>query len=242
VSISCPSLIVNYSPQLCVPVDNYCERTGASFGAEPLNALTNVAFLIAAWAAWRLYLRHPHPHGAVRHQLQALIVTIAIVGFGSTLFHTVATRWAEWGDVLPILLFMILYLWLLLTLFFGLPIATKATVILLYFIATTYLEAVVPASFLWGGALYIPTVVVMVGAAAVLCLRQPVSGKRLFIAIGVFCISLVARTLDAPICPVFPPGTHFLWHLLNATLLYLLLRVIILSGRLRGPGAQTAAG
>ena len=37
-------------------------------------------------------------------------------------------------------------------------------------------------------------------------------------------------------------GTHFLWHLLNATLLYLLLRVIILSGRLRGPGAQTAAG
>lgn len=236
-SISCPPFIANYYPQVCAPVDNYCERTDASFGAEPLNALTNVAFLIAAWAAWRLHLRHPHPHPAVRRQLQALIVTIAIVGLGSALFHTVATRWAEWGDVLPILLFMLLYLWLLMTLFSGLPIATKATVVLLYFFATAYLEAAVPGRFLWGGALYIPTVVIMVGAAAVLCLRQPVSGKRLLIAIGVFFISLAARTLDASICPVFPLGTHFLWHLLNATLLYLLLRVVILSGRLRGLGA-----
>lgn len=27
----------------------YCERTGSEFWAEPLNALTNGAFLLAAW-------------------------------------------------------------------------------------------------------------------------------------------------------------------------------------------------
>src|SRR5437868_3754651 len=100
-----------------MPVDNYCERTDASFGAEPLNALTNAAFLIAACAAWRLYLQYSHSLRANRNQIRALIVTIAIVGLGSFLFHTIATRWAEWGDVLPILLFMLLYLWLLLSLF-----------------------------------------------------------------------------------------------------------------------------
>jgi membrane-associated HD superfamily phosphohydrolase len=236
-SISCPSLIADYYPALCMPVDNYCERADASFGAEPLNALTNAAFLVAAWAAWRLYLRHPHPQQAVRHQFQALIVTIAIVGLGSFLFHTIATRWAEWGDVLPILLFMLLYLWLLLTLFSGVAIAAKATLVLLYFSATAYLEAAVPARLLWGGALYIPTVIVMAGAGAVLCFQQPASGRRLLVAIGVFFVSLGARTLDAPICPMFPLGTHFVWHLLNATVLYLLLRMLLLSGRLRGLGA-----
>jgi hypothetical protein len=40
-------------------------------------------------------------------------------------------------------------------------------------------------------------------------------------------VSLVARSSDMPICNVFPLGTHFIWHLLNATLLYLLVRLAI---------------
>jgi hypothetical protein len=38
------------------PVDIYCERTDPSFWAEPVNALTNIAFLLAAalaFCAWR---------------------------------------------------------------------------------------------------------------------------------------------------------------------------------------------
>ena len=35
--------------------------------------------------------------------IEALIIISAVVGLGSFLFHTIATRWAEWGDVLPIL-------------------------------------------------------------------------------------------------------------------------------------------
>jgi len=32
-------------------MDAYCERLGPGLFAEPLNALTNVSFLLAAWAA-----------------------------------------------------------------------------------------------------------------------------------------------------------------------------------------------
>ncbi len=32
-------------------------------------------------------------------------------------------------------------------------------------------------------------------------------------------VSLVLRSLDAPLCAANPLGTHFLWHLLNAVML-----------------------
>ena len=35
-------------------IDLYCEREGPGLAAEPINALTNLAFLVAAWATWRL--------------------------------------------------------------------------------------------------------------------------------------------------------------------------------------------
>jgi hypothetical protein len=240
VSLSCPSFIGSHYPELCAPVDNYCERVSAAFDAEPINALTNVAFLIAAWAAWKLHRQRHQPAGA--GLIQALIATMAIVGLGSFLFHTVATRWAEWGDVLPILVFMLLYLWLALSSFFGWPIWLKFLSVLLYFSVTFYLEAALPARVLWGGALYLPTIVAMTAIGAALYQRHSSAARPLFVATGVFLLSFSFRTLDSRVCSVFPIGTHFLWHLLNATLLYLLVRAAILSTRRqRASGSQSIA-
>jgi hypothetical protein len=76
----------------------YCERgLDPAFWAEPLNALSNAAFLIAAWWAWRTW----------RQSLQAgqaelgLVALLAVIGAGSFLFHTFATRWAALADVIP---------------------------------------------------------------------------------------------------------------------------------------------
>ncbi len=35
------------------PIDLYCERTSSAFWVEPVNALTNVLFLVSAWFVWR---------------------------------------------------------------------------------------------------------------------------------------------------------------------------------------------
>ena len=43
-------------------------------------------------------------------------------------------------------------------------------------------------------------------------------------ATGLFAISLTLRQLDGPLCPAWPLGTHFGWHLCNAAVLYLLVR------------------
>jgi hypothetical protein len=224
--LACPSLIAEHYPDLCRAVNIYCERTGTDINSEPVNAVTNAAFLIAAWSAWRLQSNLPNPNA--NGLIRALTVFMAIVGLGSFLFHTVATRWAEWGDVIPILVFMLLYLWLVLTCFFAWSFVLKFIALSLFFAVTFYLEAVVPSMILWGGALYVPALLVLAAISAALIRRQSAAGRAMLSATGVFLLSLTARTLDAPICMAFPLGTHFLWHILNAILLFLLVRVAIL--------------
>jgi hypothetical protein len=47
----------------------------------------------------------------------------------------------------------------------------------------------------------------------------------------VFALSLTLRSLDGPACHAVPTGLHVFWHLLNAVVLYLLLRAAILRER-----------
>lgn len=217
---ACPSLIADISPDMCRSVDHYCERTSAAFDAEPINALTNLAFLIGALVAWRLAQGRP---GRQDRLITAMIMTMALVGLGSMLFHTVATRWAEWGDVIPILVFMLLYLWFVLTAWFGWPVWLKAPALAGFFAITFYLEAAVPGTVLWGGTLYLPTVVLLVVIGIALHGRNAAAAGIVWAATAVFLASFTARTLDDSLCTIVPQGTHFLWHLLNALVLYLLI-------------------
>ena len=207
-------------------VNIYCERRSEAWDAEPLNAVSNIAFFIAAWAAWRLQERCPNRAfgGAIR----ALCIIIAVVGAGSLTFHTVATRWAEWADVIPILIFMIVYCWLILTVFFRWPRWGKALATLLLFASTFYLESDEFEKFLWGGAMYLPTLVFLMAAGAGIWRKSASAGKAFYGAAGLFVLSFTARTLDMPACLDVPIGTHYFWHIFNAAVLFLLVRTVIL--------------
>lgn len=208
------------------PINIYCERTSAAWTAEPLNAISNIAFLIAAWVAWRLQKQHPNAelHGPIR----ALCIIIAVVGVGSTIFHTLATRWAEWADVIPILIFMIVYCWLILTVFFRWPVWLKAATTLLFFAATFYLESDAFEQILWGGAMYLPTLFFLVAAGIGIWRQDTNAGKTFFAAAALFMLSFSTRTIDEPLCNTLPIGTHYFWHIFNAAVLYLLVRTLIL--------------
>ncbi|HEX5665527.1 MAG TPA: ceramidase domain-containing protein, partial [Hyphomicrobium sp.] len=87
----------------------YCERAGdPAFWAEPFNAISNVAFLIAALAGAVLLVRTPNARE--RRIEWGLVLLVTIIGIGSFLFHTYATRWASVADTAPIGIFMIGYL------------------------------------------------------------------------------------------------------------------------------------
>jgi len=200
------------------PIDLYCERLDPSFWAEPVNALSNVAFLLAAWAAfleWRKV-------GGGDRIILALIVIVAVVGVGSFTFHTVATRGAMMLDVGPIGVFIYSYFLFALRRFLLLS-WPGALVIFAGFVALSFgLAAYVPRTFLNGSAGYFPALAALIVIGWLI--RERAAGKALLIAAAAFIASLFFRIIDLDICGAFPTGTHFLWHILNAVVLYAVLR------------------
>ena len=202
------------------PIDLYCERTDASFWAEPANALTNAAFLIAAAAAFLTWRRA----GGRDWPALALIVVAAAVGLGSFTFHTVATRGAQLADVIPIAIFIYGYLLLALRRFLHLSAGVAIAIVIGYAAAAQALSALAPPRTLNGSIGYLPALVAMVVVAR--ATRGP-ARRGLELAVMIFTVSLALRTIDLAACETFPVGTHFLWHLLNAVVLYVLLRTAI---------------
>src|SRR5262249_48656375 len=122
------------------PIDLYCERTDASFWAEPANALTNVAFLIAAAAAFWLWRRA----GSRNWPALALSVVVVAVGIGSFASHTLATRGAMLADVIPIAIFIYGYLLLALRRFLGLAAGVSVAIVVVYAAGAQALSWLVP--------------------------------------------------------------------------------------------------
>ena len=84
-------------------IDIYCERLGPEFWAEPINAVTNAAFILAALILW------PRTRGIPIARV--LVVILACIGVGSYLFHTHAQVWAAIADVTPILGYILVYIY-----------------------------------------------------------------------------------------------------------------------------------
>jgi Ceramidase len=229
------------------PIDLYCERTDPSFWAEPANALSNTAFLVAAAAA---LLRWRRVNGQDWPALALIAVTIA-VGAGSFIFHTVATRGARLADVIPIAIFIYGYLLLALRRFLGLSAGISAVILVTYVGAAQALSWLAPPRAFNGSIDYLPALIALIAVA--LAARGDVRSKSViaefdtsispsrprptWVGLGwaavIFAVSLALRTIDIAACDAFPLGTHFIWHLLNATLLYVLLRTAIERGPLR---------
>ena len=93
----------------------YWERSGQGLFDEPINAFTNVVFLIAAWGAWLLARRMR----CLSTGIWMLIGLAVSIGIGSGLWHTFATPWSEALDRIPILLFQLVFLWLYIRVIMG---------------------------------------------------------------------------------------------------------------------------
>jgi Ceramidase len=203
------------------PIDLYCERTDPGFWAEPLNGVSNLAFLLAAAAAFVRWRRA----GASDWLLLLLIIITGLVGIGSFIFHTMATRGAALLDVVPIALFIYSYLFLALRRFFRLPLIASVC-ILAAFAALSYgLQEVAPPDLLNGSYGYLPALIAMLVVG--LLRRNETSGRMILAAAGALAVSLIFRTIDLAVCDAFPLGTHFLWHGLNGVALYWLLRAAL---------------
>ncbi|MGJ8621588.1 MAG: ceramidase domain-containing protein [Yoonia sp.] len=200
-------------------IDGYCERTDFTYWSEPLNALTNLAFIIAALILWRRSAGIP--------MARVLSAILFIIGVGSFLFHTHATIWASVADVAPIGVFILTYLFVVNRdiVPMGGWMAAFATALFI-----PYAAALVPvlnripfvaiSNFYW-------TVPILLILYAIFLRRKPQIARGFLIGAALLAVSIIIRSLDEILCDVIPIGTHFIWHILNGIMLGWMIHVYI---------------
>ncbi len=211
-------------------VDLYCERAGPELWAEPVNALTNLAFVAAGlWG-----VRQARLHNAGR-MVEFLSWWVVAIGVGSGLFHTFANRLTMLADIVPIAIFTILYTGFAVRRYLGFGRVAATIVVIVFFatagLLTTYLpQELVEASN--GSTGYLPAFLALIVFGAAAALAGHPAGRWLVAAACVFAVSVTARALDMQLCSSGDAlGMHFLWHLLNALMLGLLLAAAARHGR-----------
>lgn len=210
--------------ELTDQISCYCERAGnPDFWAEPINALSNAAFLFAAYFGWR-FLKST----GLERRKSAIIVLIcltALVGTGSFLFHTFATVWASLTDIVPIGALILFYL--ILAVHWYLRMSIPAAVLIA--VGVVFVMFSLPP-LLNGSLLYVPPIVTVNLIGIYLVWRKTPGAWMALSGALIFLPSIIFRSIDRlpQICSETVLGTHFLWHGLNALGIYLLIRALIL--------------
>jgi hypothetical protein len=200
-------------------IDLYCERLGPDFWAEPVNALSNLAFIVAAIWAWRAQNRRQ----LVAQDLRWLTLSMGGIGLCSLAFHTMGQRWAAWLDSISILVFLLGFA------------STWAQRVYGWSWSRAWLAAPAAGAFIGIGTLtllqvkspwmrtevawYISTWLAITLTAALtpaMARTGQVIGRWMWATAGMFSLALLFRQLDLLVCPWWPVGTHFGWHLSNA--------------------------
>lgn len=207
-------------------IDGYCERTDSSYWAEPINAITNLSFIIAVIIMW--------PRSAGVPMARMLCVILFAIGLGSYLFHTHATAWAAMADVVPIGLFILVYLFAINRDVVSMRTSRAFLATLLFF---PFAAIIVPvlnqipflriSNFYWT----VPILLMIYGVL----LRHKVELVRGFwVGAVILTVSISFRSLDMRLCGALPLGTHFMWHVLNGVMLGWMIEVYrrhMLAGR-----------
>lgn len=204
-------------------IDIYCERTAHGLWAEPVNAVTNLAFIVAALALFRLA---PAAEGE-KLSLRILSAQAALVGVSSLSFHTFATRFTGALDALSIALFALTYIYLYTRRIFSLnrAVSTALTIACPFVcFAVSRLISLIDSPFTSSG-FYIGLLAQMLLLALFTLPKKP--RVTLIKASLLFSASITARALDMPVCEKVPVGTHFLWHIFNGVVIFLLGRAYV---------------
>ncbi|WP_198435609.1 ceramidase domain-containing protein [Moritella sp. F3] len=199
-------------------IDIYCEILGPELLAEPINLFTNISFLVAA-------LLLSKQTSSSNRNIKTLIFLIFTIGIGSILFHSFATPWARILDVIPILIFQMLFVWTYIR-----RVINRSTYIAsltMIIILTTSLAAREYPQLLNGSLPYLPALTILLGLGLYHHQTNQPKPFQLLIVVGLFITALVFRTMDSNICHHIPIGTHFIWHLVSAYMLYLSVDTLI---------------
>ena len=206
------------------PIDIYCERTSQTLLAEPLNALTNLAFIVAAIYLAKLLCKQEKQDWF----LWWLTFMVGVIGLGSAAFHTVANRLTMWMDIIPIAIFLLSYIWV-----FARTIGRQSRIMaaawLGLFLLLGYGVGHLPEAWQFNGTIHYSPALIYLLAMAIITHRKRLLEVTAYLrlAITTFLLSMTMRSVDMISCEWLPIGTHFLWHVCNGLVLYFVVKALI---------------
>jgi hypothetical protein len=142
--------------------------------------------------------------------------------------------------VLPIAVFIYSYFLLAMRRYLSLGLVAAIAVTVLFAAFNMSFDrlwlGILPGMTLNGSVGYVPAALALF-AVGIVCgvsgMRD--AGRALLTAACVFALSLLFRSIDDTVCTRMPAGTHFLWHVLNALMLGLLLKAAIVHSSRKSP-------
>jgi hypothetical protein len=200
---------VSVDPRAIGPL--YCETPLAafSFPAEPVNFFTNA--VIVAFGLIAFYLSYRQKG---RYDVWALATLLTLTGIGSFLWHGLRTPLSLTLDVVPGLMFLLLFVFVWARRIWG----TYRSLFFLFgfLVATMGLSYLTQLIVPYRGP-PIGVVLAVIGASAYLIVKTRAQyGVVAWWGVASVLLSLVAyffRSIDLYTCSVIPFGTHFLWHM-----------------------------
>lgn len=203
-----------------------CERTASGPFEEPLNVLSNILFFMVALSLFRYYRTHPDLKDKWIWDLHVLTVLTVFIGVGSMTFHSFPTRITELMDIIPIVIFIIIF-FLSIIVRVGKTNLFQTIICFMAFAGCTHFFVTQFPNALNDSIGYLSSMGALVMIAIYLHLKRRPSSHQFLLAALLGVISLFFRSVDNSVCDTLPIGTHFLWHSLNAALIYVIMKQLI---------------
>lgn len=203
-----------------------CERHGFGMWEEPLNVISSMAFFIAGLLNFHYYFYNPEINTKKIWDIHILTALTFLIGISSVIFHMSPNYYTELMDILFIVIFINIF-------FFSVMVRVvnlnwfQITICYLAFIGSTHIMISHFPNALNDSVAYLSSMTTLVFIAVYLNSKRRASSRQFLLASVVGICSLFFRIIDKGACSVMPTGTHFLWHMCNSVLVFILLRQLI---------------
>ncbi len=212
------------SINLNTSIDIYCERVSSDFFAEPINFLSNIAFIIAFYILLRRLKDLSFSDNSHKRYTTILTYLILLIGLGSFLFHAFGKLWSAIADTLPIMMFILIYLYIAVRFYLKQNNFVAAAALIIFLSLNVFLGYAGIEEI----SSYLTALFAMLIISALSLMRKEIAISRgLFNASLIFMISITFIQLYAFTFYYIPFGTHLIWNILNAILLYSLVLLFI---------------
>lgn len=225
--ISCKEKVTNIdilfymSELVSKAVVGYCERVGDTVLSEPVNLVSNLVFFISAFLVYKLY-KSKNITGFGYWFLFALLL---LIGTGSSLWHSFRNPYTLALDAIPIFVFFLLLLFLFIKKLIS--SSSKAIIVVLGIFLLQIAMSYLFPQVLNGSIRHVVNAIVFLGLSTFLFKENKVARKDIVLALSLYVLAIICRSVDNTICPYFPLGTHFLWHSLNAFAAYFAIKILL---------------